>query len=194
MATRLPGALPHRPTTTFPAPPPALSRTRPRASAPPQRRAFSQTAARGATIVRRPRRPYGFTQLVQLSDGSTYTQRTASPLALYRSVKDTRNHALWQPNNASLRNVEVDEAGKLAAFRERFGRGWDADAPPSAAGADAGAAGTEDGAPDAGAAAGAAETPDQSRGSVDALSDLISEYMRPEDRNQASSGPPRKKK
>lgn len=26
-------------------------------------------------------------------------------------------------------NVEDDEAGKLRAFRERFGRGWDADAP-----------------------------------------------------------------
>lgn len=26
-------------------------------------------------------------------------------------------------------NVEEDEAGRLAAFRERFGRGWDANAP-----------------------------------------------------------------
>jgi hypothetical protein len=28
---------------------------------------------------------------------------------------------------ASLRNVEEDEAGRLRAFREKFGRGWDAD-------------------------------------------------------------------
>lgn len=27
-----------------------------------------------------------------------------------------------------MRNVELDEAGKLAAFRERFGRGYDATA------------------------------------------------------------------
>jgi hypothetical protein len=26
---------------------------------------------------------------------------------------------------ASLRNVEEDEAGRLRAFREKFGRGWD---------------------------------------------------------------------
>lgn len=30
-------------------------------------------------------------------------------------------------------NVEEDEAGRLAAFRERFGRGWDANAPAAAA-------------------------------------------------------------
>jgi hypothetical protein len=28
---------------------------------------------------------------------------------------------------ASLRNVEEDEAGRLRAFRLRFGRGWDAE-------------------------------------------------------------------
>ncbi len=33
---------------------------------------------------------------------------------------------MWQPSEKSLRNVELDEAGKLAAFRERFGRGYDA--------------------------------------------------------------------
>lgn len=79
----------------------------------------------------RSRRPYTFTQLVQLSDGSTYTMRTTSPAAIFRSTKDTRNHALWQPSDSSLRNVEVDEAGKLAAFRARFGRSWDVDAPES---------------------------------------------------------------
>ncbi|KAI1114266.1 hypothetical protein F5Y14DRAFT_451233 [Nemania sp. NC0429] len=93
---------------------------------PPSHTPLSRTPSRAATLIKRPRRPYAFTQLVQLSDGSTYTVRTASPVGLYKSVKDTRNHALWNPNDKSLQNVEVDEAGKLAAFRERFGRGWDA--------------------------------------------------------------------
>ncbi|KAK2069388.1 hypothetical protein P8C59_003974 [Phyllachora maydis] len=80
---------------------------------------------RHATFIPRERRPYAFTQLVQLSDGSTFTMRTTSPASMYRSVKDSRNHVLWQPSDKSLRNVEVDAAGKLAAFRERFGRSWD---------------------------------------------------------------------
>ncbi|KAK9780164.1 hypothetical protein SCAR479_02801 [Seiridium cardinale] len=73
----------------------------------------------------RRKRPYLFTQLVQLSDGSTYTMRTTSPYALYKSTKDTRNHLMWNPSAKELKNVEVDEAGKLAAFRGRFGRSWD---------------------------------------------------------------------
>ena len=80
---------------------------------------------RHASLLKRPRRPYTFTQLVTLSDGSTYTARTTSPLPIFRSTKDTRNHPLWQPSLDSLRNVEQDEAGRLRAFRERFGRGWD---------------------------------------------------------------------
>ncbi|KAK0635738.1 hypothetical protein B0T17DRAFT_462395, partial [Bombardia bombarda] len=83
---------------------------------------------RHATFVPRERRPYQFTQLVQLSDGSTYTVRTTMPTALWKSSKDSRNHIMWQPTEKSLRNVELDEAGKLAAFRERFGRGWDLEA------------------------------------------------------------------
>ncbi|KAG5918575.1 hypothetical protein E4U61_001630 [Claviceps capensis] len=81
---------------------------------------------RHATFIERPRRPYKFTQLVTLSDGSTYTMRTTSPASVYRSTKDSRNTLLWQPSDRSLRNVELDEAGKLAAFRERFGRAFDA--------------------------------------------------------------------
>lgn len=50
---------------------------------------------------------------------------------MYRSTKDTRNHPLWQPSLDSLRNVEQDEAGRLRAFRERFGRGWDLEGPES---------------------------------------------------------------
>jgi hypothetical protein len=39
---------------------------------------------------------------------------------------------MWQPSEKSLRNVELDEAGKLAAFRERFGRGYDISSEPGA--------------------------------------------------------------
>ncbi|KAI4265624.1 MAG: hypothetical protein L6R38_009283 [Xanthoria sp. 2 TBL-2021] len=82
---------------------------------------------RHATLLRRPKRPYTFTQLVTLSDGSTFTHRTTSPAPIYKSTKDTRNTALWNPSSQKLLNVEADEAGRLRAFRERFGRGWDAD-------------------------------------------------------------------
>lgn len=80
---------------------------------------------RHATEVRRPMRPFKWTQIIQLSDGSTYTTRTTSPLPVYRSTKDTRNHLVWQPSDTTLQNVEVDEAGKLASFRARFGSGFD---------------------------------------------------------------------
>ncbi|TLD10655.1 hypothetical protein PgNI_05812 [Pyricularia grisea] len=128
----------------------------------------SSQQVRHATLIHRPRRPYTFTQMVQLSDGSTYTVRTTSPHAIYRSAKDTRNNARWQPSDSSLRNVEVDEAGKLAAFRERFGRGWDAakkEDPRAAAAADGGAANQ--------AAAAAAAAPEEDF--LD-LTDLIGGY------------------
>lgn len=86
---------------------------------------YAPSSLRHATFVRRPRRPYTFTQLIQLSDGSSYTVRTTSPQALYKSAKDTRNTLLWNPSERSLKNVELDEAGKLAAFRDRFGRAFD---------------------------------------------------------------------
>lgn len=91
--------------------------------------ASSSSAAaqlRHASFIARPRRPYTFTQLITLSDGSAFTMRTTSPQPLYRATKDTRNTLLWNPSERSLRNVELDEAGKLAAFRERFGRAFDA--------------------------------------------------------------------
>ena len=43
---------------------------------------------------------------------------------------------MWQPSMSSLRNVEEDEAGRLRAFRKKFGRGWDADTTGSEEGAD----------------------------------------------------------
>ncbi|MCJ1440571.1 MAG: hypothetical protein MMC23_001056 [Stictis urceolatum] len=81
---------------------------------------------RHATLIKRPRRPYTFTQLVTLSDGSSYLHRTTSPAPVYSSTKDTRNTPLWNPSSQKLMNIEADEAGRLRAFRTRFGRGWDA--------------------------------------------------------------------
>lgn len=86
------------------------------------------TQVRHATLLRRPKRPYTFTQLVTLSDGSSFTLRTTNPQPVYKSTKDIRNTPLWNPSSRKLLNVEEDEAGKLAAFRAKFGRGWDADA------------------------------------------------------------------
>lgn len=143
---------------------------------------------RHATFVLRSRRPYQFTQLVQLSDGSTYTVRTTSPVGLYRSARDSRNSVLWQPSNKTLRNVEVDEAGKLAAFRERYGTSWDLEAPAGAAGA-AGEAGEEGGEAVAAAADGkkaaAAAKEDKEAAAApedpfDSLVDLISAYATPD--------------
>lgn len=82
---------------------------------------------RHASLLRRPKRPYTFTQLVTLSDGSTFTHRTTSPTPVIRSTKDVRNSPLWNPSSQKLLNVEEDEAGRLARFRDRFGRGWDAE-------------------------------------------------------------------
>lgn len=83
---------------------------------------------RNATLIKRPKRPYTFTQLITLSDGSTFLHRTTSPEAVYRSTKDSKNNALWNPSSQKLLNVEEDEAGRLARFRSRFGRGWDTEA------------------------------------------------------------------
>ncbi|KAK3897990.1 hypothetical protein C8A05DRAFT_19352 [Staphylotrichum tortipilum] len=130
---------------------------------------------RHATFVLRSRRPYQFTQLVQLSDGSTFAVRTTSPVGLYRSARDSRNSILWQPSNKTLRNVEMDEAGKLAAFRERYGTSWDLTAPAARAGEEEGveggaADGKEEGAAAAAKEAAAPEDP------FDSLVDLISAY------------------
>lgn len=52
--------------------------------------------------------------------------RTTSPAPVYRSSRDTRNVPLWNPSSKELLNVEEDEAGRLAGFRARFGRTFDA--------------------------------------------------------------------
>ncbi|CAD0106530.1 unnamed protein product [Aureobasidium uvarum] len=88
----------------------------------------STQQVRHASLMRRPKRPYTFTQLVTLSDGSSFVQRTTSPQPVYRSTKDVRNNPLWNPSSQKLLNIEEDEAGRLKRFRGRFGRGWDAEA------------------------------------------------------------------
>ncbi|GAB7337738.1 hypothetical protein MBLNU457_g3017t1 [Dothideomycetes sp. NU457] len=99
-----------------------------RYSARPQfSKALQPQQVRHASLLRRPKRPYTFTQLVTLSDGSTFLQRTTSPAPVVRSTKDVRNSPMWNPSSQKLANIEEDEAGRLARFRERFGRGWDAE-------------------------------------------------------------------
>jgi hypothetical protein len=102
--------------------------------------------------------------------------RTSSPTPIYRSNKDSRNNALWQPSDGSLRNLEVDEAGKLAAFRARFGRGWDVESTAAPIpGSDA--ASTQGSEPAAVAAKASQSSPPPETASVeDSLADLISQY------------------
>jgi hypothetical protein len=69
---------------------------------------------------------------------------------------------MWQPSMESLKNVEEDEAGRLRAFREKFGRGWDADAT-----------GSEDG--------DSVASQDGAEGGEDSLMDLISGYATSDD-------------
>lgn len=125
----------------------------------------STQQVRHATAVVRPKRPYTFTQIVQLSDGSTYTTRSTSPQTVYRSTKDTRNHLTWQPSESSLKNIELDEAGKLASFRERFGTAYDLADDAAAVDADAGG---KDGRKDDGGDA----------APVDSFADLMASYVR----------------
>jgi hypothetical protein len=64
---------------------------------------------------------------VILSDGSSYKQLTTSPKGVIRTTKDVRNHPIWNASDALLAGLEEDEAGKLKAFRLRYGRGFDID-------------------------------------------------------------------
>lgn len=96
-----------------------------RASIAPYTRQTQQV--RHATLLRRPKRPYTFTQLITLSDGSAFTLRTTNPQPVLKCAKDIRNSPLWNPSSQRLLNVEEDEAGKLAAFRAKFGTGWDSE-------------------------------------------------------------------
>lgn len=55
-------------------------------------------------------------------------------MPLYRATRDTRNVPLWNPSSPKLVNFELDEAGRLAAFRAKFGRAWDANTSDEDAG------------------------------------------------------------
>ncbi|KAF4184253.1 hypothetical protein CNMCM7927_008159 [Aspergillus lentulus] len=141
---------------------------------------------RHATLLRRPKRPYTFTQLITLSDGSTFTHRTTSPTPVYRSTRDTRNSLLWNPSSSKLMNVEEDEAGRLAAFRAKFGRSWDANTPAEGeTDTKAAAKGKEAAVADAAAAAEAALAEEED----DNLLDLISSFGQ-----EMEQEPPKKKK
>ncbi|KAI1204621.1 uncharacterized protein F4807DRAFT_446666 [Annulohypoxylon truncatum] len=200
MATRLPSALPRRPTAPLTSSSPSILSPTTTSSLKPSHTPLSHTPSRPATLIRRPKRPYTFTQLVQQSDGSTYTMRTTSPYALYKSTKDTRNHLLWQPSDRSLKSVEVDEAGKLAAFRSRFGRGWDIEKSPevtelekleaAAEGGEGGKSGAGVGKPKAPALA-----PEPESETGDALSDLVARYAikeEPAPKPRRGKGPAKK--
>lgn len=67
-----------------------------------------------------------------LSDGSSFKQLTTSPRGVLRTTKDIRNHLLWNASDANLTGIEEDEAGKLRAFRMRYGRGFDIEVEESA--------------------------------------------------------------
>lgn len=84
------------------------------------------TPIRTATLLRRPKRPHQFDQMVILTDGSAFKQLTTSPRGVYRTTKDTRNHALWNESDAAVMGLEDDEAGKLKSFRNKYGHGFDA--------------------------------------------------------------------
>lgn len=194
MASRLPTALPRRPTTSTLS---TFNTLAPQTTSSSIIPTLQQTQTRNATLIKRPKRPYAFTQVIQLSDGSTFTMRTCSPHSLYKSTKDTRNHVMWNPSEKSLKNVEVDEAGKLAAFRGRYGRGWDAESVEPEGGAEAEAA-------KKGAKAGDAKKDDKAASSFeekfdssyDPLGDLISQYAvdMPEDKGaKVANAKPKKK-
>ncbi|ROW15358.1 hypothetical protein VPNG_02374 [Cytospora leucostoma] len=140
---------------------------------------------RHATEITRPKRPYTFTQVVQLSDGSTYTARTTSPLPVFRSTKDTRNHLTWQPSEVSLKNVEVDEAGKLASFRSKFGTQYDLGEDPvdveAEVAAAAGPGSRKDGKKVADAKAEAearADAAEKQKSATDSFAELMASYVR----------------
>ncbi|CAL5874560.1 uncharacterized protein PFLUO_LOCUS8856 [Penicillium psychrofluorescens] len=160
---------------------------------------FICSQCRHATLLRRPKRPYTFTQLITLSDGSTFTHRTTSPAPVYRSTRDTRNSLLWNPSSSKLMNVEEDEAGRLAAFRARFGRSWDANSPaaePSSISAAPGAKGEKTAADvkaDEEAARAARAQAQAEQEEEDNLLDLISSFGQDEPQHGPGSGSGKKK-
>ena len=58
-----------------------------------------------------------FLQKVILTDGSTITIKTTSPIPVMKLTKDTRNHLLWNPKSAVETNGE-----KVSKFAAKFGK------------------------------------------------------------------------
>lgn len=81
---------------------------------------------------------------------------------------------MWNPSSSRLASLEQDEAGRLAAFRAKFGRGFDTNTAPAGSEAEKTA--------EAEAAQAEAEEED------DNLLDLISSF------GQQEAGPSEKKK
>lgn len=68
----------------------------------------------------RPAIYYKFDQRVELSDGSTVTRRTPFPRSEWKYLADQRNNPLWNPSKPNLRALELDAAGRLAKFKQKY--------------------------------------------------------------------------
>lgn len=64
--------------------------------------------------------PLVFSQLVILSDGSSFTSYTTAPSpAAVRLTRDITNNPLWNPSQEGRRASDADEGGRLARFKKR---------------------------------------------------------------------------
>ncbi|KAJ2338522.1 hypothetical protein IWW50_000109 [Coemansia erecta] len=70
------------------------------------------------TIPTSARHPERFVSQIILSDGSSFRVRSTAPRMQVKITKDTRSHALWNPQ--SERRID-DEGGYLSSFQKKFG-------------------------------------------------------------------------
>ncbi|KAJ1852356.1 hypothetical protein GGH12_005387 [Coemansia sp. RSA 1822] len=67
--------------------------------------------------IQRGRHPERFESQIVLSDGSSFRVRSTAPRAQVKISKDTRTHALWNPQAM----VQIDdEGGYLSSFQKKF--------------------------------------------------------------------------
>lgn len=69
----------------------------------------------------RPAIYHKFEHVVELSDGSTIKRKSQFSRLEWKYLADQRNTPLWNPSLPDLQAQELDEAGRLAKFRKRFG-------------------------------------------------------------------------
>lgn len=69
----------------------------------------------------RPAVYHKFEQVIELSDGSTIKRQSQFPRLEWKYLSDQRNTPLWNPSFPDLQAQKLDEAGRLAKFRKRFG-------------------------------------------------------------------------